>query len=82
MIVTWRVASKRRRRTLGESPKLLAGKRRGYKMQFRKAKRVRSSVYPSALQLYKVPPTEVIKLEEFEELAEKRLKRMHIIILC
>lgn len=44
----------------------------------KRAKRERSSAYPSALQLYKMPPTEVIKLEEFEELAEKRLKRTRV----
>ena len=31
--------------------------------------------YPCALQLYKLPPTEVVSLQEFEELAEKRLRR-------
>ena len=30
--------------------------------------------YPCALQLYKLPPTEVVSLQEFEEMAEKRLR--------
>ena len=31
--------------------------------------------YVTNLQLYKVPPVETISLQEFEELAEQRLKR-------
>ena len=34
-----------------------------------------SSAYPCALQLYKLPPTEVVSLQDFEEFAEKRLRR-------
>ena len=32
--------------------------------------------YVTNLQLYKVPPVETISLQEFEELAEQRLKRI------
>ena len=31
--------------------------------------------YVTNLQLYKIPPVETISLQEFEELAEQRLKR-------
>ena len=31
--------------------------------------------YPTRLQLYKIPPVQTISLQEFEELAIKRLKR-------
>ena len=48
-------------------------------MEFGQRRRGRRSrlerSYPSALQLYKLPPTEVVSLQEFEELAEKRLRR-------
>ena len=47
-------------------------------MEFSKrSRRYRSGLtcdYPCALQLYKLPPTEVVSLQEFEEMAEKRLK--------
>ena len=33
--------------------------------------------YPCALQLYKLPPTEVVSLQDFEEMAEKRLRRKY-----
>jgi hypothetical protein len=35
--------------------------------------------YPCALQLYKLPPTEVVSLQEFEELAEKRLRLLQAV---
>ena len=40
--------------------------------------------YPCALQLYKLPPTEIISLQEFEEMAEKRLRRniIAIVVMC
>lgn len=37
-------------------------------------------VYPTNLQLYKVPPVETISLQEFEELAEQRHKRKRQIL--
>ena len=32
--------------------------------------------YPTRLQMYKVPPVQSIRLQEFQELALQRLKRM------
>ena len=55
-------------------------------MNFGKRSRKRRSEvlcdYPSALQLYKLPPREVISLQEFEEMAEKRLRRKSVNPLC
>ena len=39
-----------------------------------------SSAYPSALQLYPVPPTDDISLEEFEDLAVLRLRVRYSLI--
>ena len=39
----------------------------------RKRRKVKTE-YVTNLQLYKVPPVETISLQEFEELAEKRVK--------
>jgi DNA primase large subunit len=36
-------------------------------------------MYPSGLQLYKIPPTSSISLAEFEELAQERLKVLRTI---
>ena len=42
----------------------------------RRLKRERvSERYPTSVQLYKDPPVETIDLEEFEELANARLRR-------
>lgn len=35
--------------------------------------------YPCALQLYKLPPTEVVSLQDFEEMAEKRLRLLQAV---
>lgn len=37
------------------------------------------TLYPHSLQFYKHPPTNVISLEEFEELALERLKGIELI---
>lgn len=37
------------------------------------------TLYPHPLQFYKYPPTDVISLEEFEELALERLKGIELI---
>jgi len=48
------------------------------KQRFKSTARTRASVrtveYSDSLQLYTVPPTETISLQEFEELAMDRLK--------
>lgn len=60
-------------------------------MEFgRDKKRRRNNVkteYVTSLQLYKMPPVETISLQEFEELAEQRLKRkttlhVHVPFVC
>jgi DNA primase large subunit len=52
-------------------------------MQFTKKSERRKSggacEYPCALQLYKLPPTKVLSLQEFEEMAERRLRLLQAV---
>ena len=55
----------------------LAGNK-AMEFQLKRSKRrfvVGSGEYPTRLQLYKTPPVDTISLQEFEELALRRLKR-------
>ncbi|KAL5022677.1 hypothetical protein ScPMuIL_001832 [Solemya velum] len=47
-----------------------SGRRRTNKIK----KEIKTTAYPHTLQFYKIPPTETISLQEFEEFAVERLK--------
>lgn len=54
-----------------------SGRRRTNKIK----KEIKTTAYPHTLQFYKIPPTETISLQEFEEFAVERLKGLHFDIL-